>query len=69
MTTEPITEKQLRKQVAAAAGFAAWYAASAAWPAALALVVRDLITPEQFDLLYGTWASVMGPARSAPEDQ
>jgi len=24
------------------------------------LVVRDLITPEQFDLLYGPWASVMG---------
>ena len=35
----------------------------------IALVVRDLITPEQFDLLYGPWASVMGPARSAPEDQ
>ena len=54
----------------------AWYAAwkagrrrDAARPAALALVVRDLITPEQFDRLYGPWASVMGPARSAPEDQ
>ena len=44
-------------------------ARTAAWPAALALVVRDLITPEQFDILYGPWASVMGPARSAPEDQ
>jgi hypothetical protein len=54
---------------AIAAQDAAWPAASAAWPAALALVVRDLITPEQFDRLYGPWASVMGPARSAPEDQ
>ena len=32
----------------------------AAWGAALALLVRDLITPAQFDLLYGPWASVMG---------
>ena len=48
---------------------AAWPAASAARDAAFVLVVRDLITPEQFDLLYGPWASVMGPARSAPEDQ
>jgi hypothetical protein len=23
-------------------------------------MVKDLITPEQFDLLYGPWASVMG---------
>ena len=43
---------------------AAWDAAlDAAWVAAraatLALVVKDLITPEQFDLLYGPWASVM----------
>ena len=35
---------------------AAWVAA---WDAAIALLVRDLITPEQFDLLYGPWASVM----------
>ena len=43
-----------------AARDAAWYAAvDAAWDAALALVVRDLITPEQFDVLYGPWASVM----------
>ena len=40
-----------------AARSAAWSAArSAAW----ALMVKDLITPEQFDLLYGPWASVMG---------
>ena len=39
-----------------AAWYAAWYAARAA---TLALVVKDLITPEQFDLLYGPWASVM----------
>ena len=36
--------------------YAAWYAARYA---AFALVVKDLITPEQFDLLYGPWASVM----------
>ena len=44
-----------------AAGYAAGFAAR---DAALALVVRDLITPEQFDLLYGTWASVMERAVS-----
>ena len=43
-----------------AARDAAWGAArDAAWDAAIALLVRDLITPEQFDLLYGPWASVM----------
>ena len=47
-----------------AAWYAAWYAAvdaarDAAWYAILALLVSDLITPEQFDLLYGPWASVM----------
>ena len=40
-----------------AAGYAAAYAA-------LVLVVRDLITPEQFDLLFGPWASVMERAVS-----
>ena len=39
-----------------AARRAAW---DAAWDAVSALVVRDLITPEQFDLLYGPWASVI----------
>jgi hypothetical protein len=44
-----------------AAWDAAWAAAwSAARSAAWALMVKDLITPEQFDLLYGPWASVMG---------
>ena len=44
-----------------AAGSAAWSAAGeAARDAAGALMVKDLITPEQFDLLYGPWASVMG---------
>ena len=44
-----------------AAGDAARYAArDAARYAAWALMVKDLITPEQFDLLYGPWASVMG---------
>ena len=43
-----------------AAWSAAWYAAvSAARDAALAIVVKDLIRPEHFDLLYGPWASVM----------
>ena len=34
-------------------------AAGAAWLAAVALVVRDLISDEQFQILYGPWASVM----------
>jgi hypothetical protein len=39
---------------------AAWDAArDAAGDAAGALLVRDLITAEQFDLLYGPWKSVM----------
>jgi hypothetical protein len=51
-----------------AAWGAAWRAAwdgvwDAAWDAVreavLALMVRDLITAEQFDLLYGPWKSVM----------
>jgi len=35
---------------------AAW---DAAWDAILALLVRDKITPEQFDILYGPWKQVM----------
>jgi hypothetical protein len=51
-----------------AAWNAAWDAArDAAWDAAAALVVRDLITPEQFDLLYGPWASVFGVADERTE--
>jgi hypothetical protein len=42
-----------------AARDAAWDAARAA---AWALIARDLITPEQFDLLYGPWASVIETA-------
>ena len=47
-----------------AAWDAVWNAArtaarDAAGNSALALLVRDLITPEQFDVLYGPWASVM----------
>lgn len=47
-----------------AAWDAAWTAAwgvsgGAVWRAAGALVVRDLITPEHFNALYGPWASVM----------
>ena len=53
-----------------AARYAAWAGArdaapssaarDAAWAAAGALVVRDLITPAQFDTLTGPWVSVMG---------
>ena len=32
----------------------------AAWSVACALVVKDLITPEQFEILYGPWKSVIG---------
>ena len=32
---------------------------AAAWDAVLALMVRDLISGDQFDVLYGPWASVM----------
>lgn len=51
-----------------AARVAAWYAAGvaagvAAWDAANALVVRDRITPEQFDILYGPWRAVMETPR------
>lgn len=43
-----------------AAGKAATFAArEAVADAARALVIRDLITPEQFDTLYGPWASVV----------
>ena len=59
----------VRNVTAAAVVDGAWSSTWDARDAALALVVRDLITPEQFDRLYGPWASVMGPARSAPEDQ
>jgi hypothetical protein len=49
-----------------AARGAAWDAARdaagvAARDAALASVVRDLITPEQYDILTGPWVAVMGP--------
>ena len=57
-----ITPEQGRQLDAAAwDAVAVW---TAARDAALALVVRDLITPEQFDLLYGPWASVMERAVS-----
>jgi len=47
-----------------AAWTATWYAARdaasyAAWDAAWALIVKDLITPEQFEILYGPWRSAM----------
>lgn len=43
-----------------AARNAAWDAAwDVAWDAASALLTRDLITAEQFDLLYGPWRDVI----------
>ena len=49
-------------------GDAAWNTAwNTAWYAGAALVVRDLISPEQFDLLYGPWASVFGVADERTE--
>jgi hypothetical protein len=49
-----------------AAWATAWAAAgAAAGDAALAVVVRDLITPEQYALLVGPWESVMGPIGEA----
>ena len=43
-----------------AARGAAWDAArGAAWGAALALIAKDLITPEQFDFLYAPWKKVI----------
>jgi hypothetical protein len=48
-----------RAAAGAAAGAAAWAAAGAAAWAAAALVVRDLITAEQFDVLYAPWAAVL----------
>ena len=45
----------------AAAWAAAWDAVrNAAWDAALATLVRDLITPEQYDLLMAPWRTVIG---------
>ncbi len=43
----------------AACGAALGAAWGAAWDAACALVVRDLISEEDFDLLYGPWKIVM----------
>ena len=54
----------VRSAVQPAVRPAAW---SAAWDAALALVVRDLIPSEQFDILYGPWASVFGVADERTE--
>lgn len=49
-----------RAAARAAAWGAAWGAAwDAAWDAAAALVVRDRVTGNVFDTLYGPWASVM----------
>ena len=41
----------------AAARYAAW---AAARDAALATLVRDLITPKQYDLLMAPWRTVIG---------
>ena len=44
----------------AAARDAAWAAAWDAILAVLAVLARDLISPEQFDVLYGPWREVIG---------
>ena len=65
-----LTDTDVQRLYAArgAARVAAWYAArgaardaarGAARGAAGALVVRDLITPKQFAILYGPWATVV----------
>jgi len=47
-----------------AAGDAAWYASqSAAWDAATATVVRDLISPADYQTLAGPWLSVIWETR------
>ncbi len=57
-----------REAAREAAWGAAWEAAwGAAREAALALTVRDLITPEQFATLYGSWQYVMGKPKMAPK--
>jgi hypothetical protein len=43
-----------------AARTATWTSRAIAWNAALALVIKDLISTEQFALLYGPWAKVIG---------
>ena len=62
-----LTADELRQLDAArvAARVAAWVAArdaarDAAWNAALATLVRDLITPKQYDLLMAPWRTVIG---------
>ncbi len=57
-----ITPKQIDKlgaALGAARGEALGAALGAALEAACALVVRDLISEEDFDLLYGPWKIVM----------
>jgi hypothetical protein len=49
---------------AAACDAARAAARCAAWDAALALLVRDLVTDDQFHALYGPWQSVIGEASS-----
>ena len=64
-----LTTDELRQLAAAWA--AAWVAArvavrNAALDAALATLVRDLITPEQYDLLMAPWRTVIGDIVSLP---
>ena len=55
-----------RDAAGVAAGVAAWRASrDAAWGAG-ALITRDLITREQYDLLTGPWRSTIGPIH--PDD-
>ncbi len=64
LTPEDATRLAAAGSAAWSAAWAAWDAAgSAAWSAAGALVARDLITTEQFDILYGPWRAVMETPR------
>ena len=58
----PAEARDLAAAWSAARSAARDAARAAARDAAWALLVRDLITPAQFDVLYGPWAAVTGAA-------
>lgn len=37
-----------------------WYVGTAAWDTAIALIAKDIVTPEEFENLVAPWVSVMG---------
>ena len=62
LTTDELRQLGAARDAARGAAWdAAWDAAwGAAWDAALATLVRDLITPKQYDLLMAPWRTVIG---------